>query len=88
MGERVIADRARQLGAEGMVDGTLQLVLERPDVLDPERATRSSSRSPPRAATTPKRRAAYADAASSMFWYLARNLDRDLAVALTHTAGS
>ena len=36
----------------------------------------------------PEAARAYADAAASMFWYLARNLDRDLAQALTHTAGS
>ena len=36
VGERVISARARQLGAEGMVDGTLQSVLEQPDMLDPE----------------------------------------------------
>ena len=35
VGTRVIGGRATQLGAEGMVDGTLRLVLEDPTALDP-----------------------------------------------------
>jgi pimeloyl-ACP methyl ester carboxylesterase len=81
VGTRVIASRARQLGAEGMVDGTLQMVLEDPSSLDvsvrDEFVTIATERG-----TYPEAARAYADAASSMFWYLVRNLDRDLARTL------
>jgi pimeloyl-ACP methyl ester carboxylesterase len=81
VGTRVIGGRARQLGAEGMVDGTLQIVLEDPTVLDrsirDEFVTIATDRG-----AYPEAARAYADAASSMFWYLVRNLDRDLGVIL------
>ena len=86
VGARLIGGRARQLGAEGMVDGTLMLVLEHPAALDrsirDEFVTIATERG-----AYPEAARAYADAASSMFWYLVRNLDRDLAVTLlTHPA--
>ena len=74
----VISARARQLGAEGMVDGTLQSVLEQPDVLDPEVRAQFIEIAAARY-DYPEAARAYADAAASLFWYLARNLDRDLA---------
>jgi pimeloyl-ACP methyl ester carboxylesterase len=84
VGARIIASRARQLGAVGMVDGTLQLVLEDPTALEPsirdEFVVIATDRG-----EYPEAARAYADAASSMFWYLVRNLDRDLAITLrTH----
>src|SRR5262249_44397623 len=86
VGARLIGGRARQLGAEGMVDGTLMLVLEDPTALDrsirDEFVTIATDRG-----AYPEAARAYADAAASMFWYLVRNLDRDLAVILeTHPA--
>jgi pimeloyl-ACP methyl ester carboxylesterase len=86
VGARVIGGRARQLGAEGMVDGTLHIVLADPTVLDrsvrDEFVTIATERG-----AYPEAARAYADAASSMFWYLVRNLDRDLALTLhTHPA--
>ena len=81
VGARVIASRARQFGAEGMVDGTLQMVLEDPAALDrsirDEFVTIATERG-----AYPEAARAYADAASSMFWYLVRNLDRDLGITL------
>jgi len=81
IGARIIGGRARQLGAEGMVDGTLQIVLEDPTALDrsirDEFVTIATDRG-----AYPEAARAYADAASSMFWYLVRNLDRDLRVFL------
>jgi pimeloyl-ACP methyl ester carboxylesterase len=86
VGARIIGGRARQLGAEGMVDGTLQLVLEDPTTLDrsirDEFVVIATERG-----EYPEAARAYADAASSMFWYLVRNLDRDLGIILrTHPA--
>jgi len=86
VGARLIGGRARQLGAEGMVDGTLQIVLEDPTALDrsirDEFVTIATERG-----EYPEAARAYADAASSMFWYLVRNLDRDLGIILqTHPA--
>ena len=86
VGERVISARARQLGAEGMVDGTLQSVLEQPDTLDPEVRAQFIEITTARG-EYPEAARAYADAAASLFWYLARNLDRDLALALTSRRG-
>ena len=81
VGARVIASRARQLGAEGMVDGTLQMVLQDPAALD--RAVRDEFVAiATERGSYPEAARAYADAASSMFWYLVRNLDRDLAFTL------
>jgi pimeloyl-ACP methyl ester carboxylesterase len=86
VGARVIGGRASQLGAEGMVDGTLQLVLEDPAALDrsvrDEFVTIATERG-----AYPEAARAYADAAASMFWYLVRNLDRDLAVTLRTRPG-
>ena len=64
-----------------MVDGTLQMVLKDPATLDRSIhdefvAIAAESGAYPEAAP------AYADAASSMFWYLVRNLDRDLGITL------
>ena len=64
-----------------MVDGTLQMVLEDPTALDrsirDEFVTIATERG-----AYPEAARAYADAASSMFWYLVRNLDRDLGITL------
>jgi pimeloyl-ACP methyl ester carboxylesterase len=81
VGTRVIGGRARQLGAEGMVDGTLQLVLEDPTALHPSIREEFVTIATDRGAY-PEAARAYADAASSMFWYLVRNLDRDLGLTL------
>lgn len=86
LGERVIAARANQLGPEGMVDETLQVVLSSPASLDPSvrddfvRIARERMEFPEAAR-------AYADAAASLFWYMSRNLDRDLTVALRTRRG-
>lgn len=86
LGERLVATRANQLGPEGLVDGTLQVVLEQPDALAP--AVRESFIDIARARMEfPEAARAYADAASSLFWYMTRNLDRDLAVALRSRPG-
>lgn len=86
VGERVIAARAAQLGPEGMVDGTLQVVLERLDALDAtvrdDFVTIARERM-----EFPEAARAYADAAASLFWYMTRNLDRDLAAALRARPG-
>jgi pimeloyl-ACP methyl ester carboxylesterase len=85
-GERVITARAGQLGAEGLVDGTLQVVLERFDALDA--SVREDFIAVARDRMEfPEAARAYADAASSLFWYMTRNLDRDLAVALRSRPG-
>jgi pimeloyl-ACP methyl ester carboxylesterase len=86
IGERVIAARADQLGPEGMVDGTLQVVLERLDALDARVRDDFVAIARDRM-EFPEAARAYADAASSLFWYMARNLDRDLATALRARPG-
>ena len=86
VGERLIAARANRMGPEGLVDGTLQVVLEQYDGLDP--AVREEFIAIARDRMEfPEAARAYADAASSLFWYMARNLDRDLAVALQARPG-
>lgn len=86
LGERLLDARAAKVGPEGLVDGTLQVVLEQHEALDPTirddfvRIARDRMEFPEAAR-------AYADAASSLFWYMARNLDRDLAVALRARPG-
>lgn len=85
LGERLIAARANQLGPEGLVDGTLDVVLER-GPLDPGVRQGFVDIARDRMAF-PEAARAYADAASSLFWYMTRNLDRDLAVALTSRPG-
>jgi pimeloyl-ACP methyl ester carboxylesterase len=85
-GERVITARAGQLGAEGLVDGTLQVVLERFDALDASVRENFIAVARDRM-EFPEAARAYADAASSLFWYMTRNLDRDLAVALRSRPG-
>lgn len=86
LGRRLVTSRADQLGPEGLVDGTLQVVLERHDALDAsvrdDFVTIARDRM-----TYPEAARAYVDAASSLFWYMARNLDRDLAVALRTRPG-
>lgn len=86
LGERLIAARANKVGPEGLVDGTLQVVLEQYDGLDP--AVREEFIAIARDRMEfPEAARAYADAASSLFWYMARNLDRDLAIALQARPG-
>jgi pimeloyl-ACP methyl ester carboxylesterase len=86
LGERLLTARAEQLGPEGLVDGTLQSVLERLDTLDA--SVRDSFVTIARNRMEfPEAARAYADAASSLFWYMARNLDRDLATALAARPG-
>ena len=86
VGERVITARAGQLGPEGLVDGTLQVVLERFDALDASVRENFIAVARDRM-EFPEAARAYADAASSLFWYMTRNLDRDLAVALRSRPG-
>lgn len=86
IGERVISARAQQLGPEGLVDGTLQVVLERLDALDASVREDFVAIARDRM-EFPEAARAYADAASSLFWYMARNLDRDLAAALRARPG-
>ena len=86
LGERIVTARANQLGPERLVDGTLQVVLEQFDDLDP--AIRADFIAVARARMEfPEAARAYVDAASSLFWYMTRNLDRDLAVALQEVPG-
>ncbi|MBM3660398.1 MAG: alpha/beta hydrolase [Actinobacteria bacterium] len=86
LGERIIGARATKVGPEGLVDSTLQVVLEQYAALDPAirddfiRIARDRMEFPEAAR-------AYADAASSLFWYMTRNLDRDLVVALEARPG-
>jgi pimeloyl-ACP methyl ester carboxylesterase len=61
-------------------------VLDDPSALDPRIRDEFVTIATDRGAY-PEAARAYADAASSMFWYLVRNLDRDLGVTLqTHPA--
>jgi pimeloyl-ACP methyl ester carboxylesterase len=86
VGERLLASRARQIGAVGLVDGTLEIVLEHPDLLDPAVRAHFIEIATARG-EYPEAARAYVDAASSMFWYLTRNFDRDLGVALRSRRG-
>lgn len=86
LGERLIAARANKMGPEGLVDGTLQVVLELLDDLDPTVRDEFVAIARDRM-EFPEAARSYADAASSLFWYMARNLDRDLAVALKARPG-
>jgi pimeloyl-ACP methyl ester carboxylesterase len=86
LGERLITSRAGQLGPEGMVDGTLEIVLERAHELDPEVRERFIEVARDRM-EFPEAARAYADAAASLFWYMSRNLDRDLATTLRNRPG-
>jgi pimeloyl-ACP methyl ester carboxylesterase len=86
LGERLITARANQLGPVGLVDGTLEVVLEQYGDLDP--AIRADFIAIARDRMEfPEAARAYVDAASSLFWYMTRNLDRDLAVALRSRPG-
>lgn len=86
LGERLITARANKIGPEGLVDGTLQVVLEQHSDFDP--AIREDFIAIARARMEfPEAARAYVDAASSLFWYMTRNLDRDLAVALQSRPG-
>lgn len=85
-GGRLVANRAAQLGPEALVEESLQLVLENPDVLAPEVRDDFVKIAADRM-DHPEAARAYADAASSLFWYMARNLDRDLAAALPEVPG-
>jgi len=86
LGERLITARANKVGPEGLVDGTLQVVLEQYDDLDP--AIRDDFVTIARDRMEfPEAARAYVDAAGSLFWYMTRNLDRDLAVALQSRPG-
>jgi pimeloyl-ACP methyl ester carboxylesterase len=86
LGTRVIRSRARQLGPAGLVDGTLQVVLEQYDALDASVREDFITIARDRM-QFPEATRAYADAAASLFWYMTRNLDRDLASALRATPG-
>lgn len=85
-GQWLVAHRALVSGPERIVDGALDLVLTDADALDPElrdafvEVTRDRMRFPESAQ-------AYVDAASSLFWYMNRHLDRDLATALETRPG-
>lgn len=86
LGERLLSARAEQLGPEGLVDGTLEVVLERLEALDASVRDDFVAIARDRM-DFPEAARAYADAASSLLWYMARNLDRDLAVALESRPG-
>lgn len=86
LGQRLITARAQQLGPEGLVDGTLEVVLERLDTLDAQVRDDFIAIARDRM-EFPEAARAYVDAASSLFWYMTRNLDRDLAVALQQRPG-
>jgi pimeloyl-ACP methyl ester carboxylesterase len=86
LGPRLIANRAVHLGPERIVDGALALVLEDVDALDTEVRDTLVTITRDRMGF-PEAPRAYADAASSLFWYMSRNLDRDLAVALRARPG-
>ncbi len=86
VGGRIVANRAVQLGPEALVDETLQLVLEDPAALAPEVRDHFVKIASDRM-EYPEAARAYADAAGSLFWYMARNLDRDLAAALPQVPG-
>lgn len=86
LGERLVAARAQQLGPDAMVDGTLQIVLERPGDLDPAVRERFVAIARERMAF-PEAARAYADAARSLLLYMSRRLDRDLAAALRSRPG-
>jgi pimeloyl-ACP methyl ester carboxylesterase len=86
LGERLVAGRAAQLGPETLVDQTLQLVLEQPDAL-PAAVRDGLVKIATDRMEFPEAARAYADAAGSLFWYMTRNLDRDLRAALPAVPG-
>jgi pimeloyl-ACP methyl ester carboxylesterase len=80
LGPRIIASRARRLGAERLVDGSLQASLTRTSELDPDLRRRMIELTAERL-DWPEVATAYADAARSLVGYLAWGLHRDLARA-------
>jgi pimeloyl-ACP methyl ester carboxylesterase len=77
LGAGVIALRSQALGAERLVDSSLQASLTRASDLDPDLRRRMVELTAERL-TWPEAPAAYADAARSLVSYLARGLHRDL----------
>lgn len=86
LGSRLVTSRADKLGPEGLVDESLQLVLENPDALAPG-VRESFVQMITDRLDYPEAARAYAEAAGSLFWYMSRNLDRDLATALPRVPG-
>lgn len=82
-GTRVIGTRARFIGPERLVDTSLAWSLHEPARLDPDLRRRLITLAAERFAY-PEAAGAYACAARSMFLYLARGLNDDLAVASSH----
>lgn len=84
LGAPIIAARARALGPAGVVDATLRIVLAHPERLDPSLRARLIALAAERA-EYPEAASAYAEAAGSLFRYLARRMRSDLAELRAHT---
>lgn len=80
VGARFVASRARRVGAERLVDASLQASLTRTTDLDPDLRRRMIELTAERL-DWPEVAPAYADAARSLLGYLAWGLHRDLARA-------
>ena len=80
VGTRIVGTRARFIGPERLVDTSLAWSLHDPARLDPELRRRLITLASERFAY-PEAARAYACAARSMFLYLARGLNDDLAIA-------
>jgi pimeloyl-ACP methyl ester carboxylesterase len=83
IGRRFVGTRARLLGPDRLVDASLAYSLHDPSRLDPGLRRRMVALTAERFAY-PEAPAAYADAARSLFLYLARGINADLAAAAGH----
>jgi len=86
LGTGVVAWRSRTLGAERLVDSSLQASITRAHQLDPDLRRRMVQLTAERL-TWPEAPAAYAAAARSLITYLAWGLHRDLRRAATPARG-
>ncbi len=77
IGARVMATRARLLGPERLVEATLEWTLADPSRIDPALRRRLIDLAATRRAF-PEGARAFADSASSLFWYLNRRMSADL----------
>ncbi len=84
LGARLVALRAARLGAERLVDTSLQSSVMRVDALDPDLRVRMIELTAARM-TWPEAAPAYADAARSLVRYLAWGIHPDLTVAAAVT---
>ncbi len=78
LGAPIVAARARALGPAGVVDAMLAIVLAHPERLDPELRQRLVGLAAERAAY-PEAAGSYAQAAGSLFRYLAMRMRDDIA---------